>query len=90
MPNRPSEPQLIADELDNLVPFVARKLKEDGSHDSEDIAIIARLSAISARQLQHAEVLDLTWSLGRLGFNERNSRRLRDIAPMSALPPSAA
>lgn len=90
MPNRPSEPQLIADELDNLVPFVARKLKEDGNHDAEDIAIIACLSAISARQLRHAEILDLTSSLMRVGFNKRNNRRIRDIAPLAAIPPSAA
>ena len=90
MSQRPSEPQIVADRLDRMIPFVRRKLREDGDIDHDDRLILETLTEISDQAQRHAEVLDLSASLMRVGFNERNNRRLRDIAPAAALPPSAA
>lgn len=90
MAQRASEPQIIAESIDNLIPIVRRKLLADGEIDSMDHAILGELEACSNRSLRHAEILDLTSSLMQVGFNKRNNRRIRDIAPLAAIPPSAA
>lgn len=77
---RASEPQVIADLLDNLIPAIRRKLIADGYLDPEDHAIIQALSDCSARSLQHAEAVDLSSSLLRVGLTKRNARRLRDLS----------
>lgn len=90
MPNRPSEPQIVADRIDQIIPFLRLKLRADGEIDRDDRRILETLSEISDQAQRHAEVLDISASLLRLGVNERNRRRLRDIGALTALPSSAA
>lgn len=85
---RLSEPQLIAEGIDNIIPFVRRKLAADGHIDHEDQAILDELSGYSDRAIQHAEILDFAMSAVRVGFTKRNVRRLRDLAPV--IGPGAA
>lgn len=84
---RPSELQLIADQLDNIIPFVRRKFEADGIDDDER-TILDGLHDCSNRQFRQAEVFDLTTSLDRVGLNKRNARRLRELFP--ELGPGAA
>jgi hypothetical protein len=80
MSQRASEPQLIAEGIDNIIPFIRRKFEIDGL-DEEEEAHLKKLSHYSDRALRHAEVFDFTTSVNRIGFNKRNTRRLRELFP---------
>ena len=86
MSNRASEPQIIADRLDRVIPFLRLVLRKDGVIDQDDRTILETLADISNQTQRHAEVLDVSASLMRVGMNERNNRRLRDLLPTAALP----
>ena len=80
MSNRASEPQIIADLIDQLYPLIYRKFLENGI-DAEEDTILDALTTTSDRAQRHAEVMDLSLSLQRVGINERNLRRWRDLFP---------
>ena len=78
---RQSEPQEIADEIDNLIPFVRRNFEASNGIDQEEQAILDGLEEVSNRSIRYAEVIDLTVSMIRVGTNKRNNRRIRELFP---------
>jgi hypothetical protein len=85
---RPSEPQLIAEGIDNIIPFIRRNFEASDGIDQEEQEVLDELNHYSDRALRHAEIFDLTTSLPRVGMNKRNARRLRELFP--ELGPGAA
>lgn len=81
MSQRLSDPQLLAVQLDEVLPRVIRKLDADGVRDEEDAQIIATLTAVNTGQLRHAEIYDFTTSVSRIGMTKRNRQRARELFP---------
>ena len=78
---RQSEPQEIADEIDNLIPFVRRNFEASNGIDQHEQAILDGLEEVSNQSIRYAEVIDLTASMMRRGHNKRNNRRIRELFP---------
>ena len=85
---RASEPQLIAEGIDNIIPFIRRQFEASNGIDQQEQEVLDGLNHYSDRALRHAEIIDLTTSLTRVGPNKRNARRLRELFP--ELGPGAA
>jgi len=101
MAQRLSDTQEVASAIDNVIPIVRRLFGRDGTDEHERRAL-HYLSVVSHKALQVAEQADVADSIRRVGINERNLRRIRDMSATpaaelpelfelpAALPPSAA
>ena len=88
MAQRHSDPQIIAEAIDNVIPILRNKFSEDGQMDDQENTLLDYFIAVSNRALHVAERSDLAESIRRIGLNERNLRRIRDISatPEPAIP----